>query len=598
MSLVGSLEDLALSDILQIVSLSRKSGILSLTSGEKKGSVIFRSGQVIGASSSLIKDNLGNELVERGIITSMQLKDILAENKEGGVPGGLNQVQMERLGLDAEAVEEVAKDYIKKVVFGFFDWDEGNFNFELKEQEETERMTSDHLQYTLVSGLNPQFMAMEGTRLKDEKAWVKRRDESTSVEEVNQDESMTTAESQLPEPSAALIDKEREERATEKDGKEVISTPQVPETTIVVVDDDPLTLSGIEALLKEKGYQIRAEGKSAKALEAVRKLVREGAHPLVVADLIMPKMDGSGMLGGIEILSRLKSELPEVPVILITDHRNEEAERKAWEQGVDAYLNKPKKSGIRGDSITPLFAEFGKQLEESLRVTFQKGKAAKEERATGQREQKLFDIGMELREEFAGVEGIIKEEEILPIQVVPSPGLAMLRSMITEMSRPDIGGEIMLLILRFASELMNRAVIFLVKKNMICGLGEFGISLGGKDAEKRVRHMRIPLNESSIFKEVLEKKVPITKRLEEKKWDKYVVEQLGGEYPEEVFVAPIFTAGRVAIILYGDNLPEKKEIGETISLEIFLAQSGLAMDRALLERKLKDLSELQKGSVK
>lgn len=600
MSLVGSLEDLALSDILQIVSLSRKSGILSLTSGEKKGTVVFRAGQVVGALSNLSKDNLGTELVKKGMVTSLQLKDLLTEYKAEGSPGGLNQSLIERFGLDPETVEEVAKDYIKNVVFGFFDWEEGNFNFELKEKEEIDKAITGPLQYTLAGGLNPQFLAMDGTRLKDEKAWVKPEEEGPVKEEVIRDESLTIAETPLPEPTLGprelLTGKEQEDWPIEEKQEEAISTPPGPEATIVVIDDDPLTLSGIEAFLKEKGYQVRAEGKSSKALEIVRDLIGKNAYPLVVADLIMPKMDGSGMLGGIEILSRLKLEHPEVPVILVTDHRNEEAERKAWELRVDAYLNKPKKAKFRKDAFPSPFAQFGKELEDSLGMVLQKKKTAEVGEVTEQKEQRLFDIGVELQEEFAGVEGIIKEEEILPITIVPSPGLVMLRSMITEMSRPDVGGEIMLLILRFASELMNRAVIFLVKKNTVCGLGEFGINLKGEDAEKRVRQIRIPLNESSVFKEVLERKAPVTKKLEGRKWDRYIVEQLGGEHPEEVFVAPIFAGGRVVVMLYGDNVPEKKEIGETVSLEIFLAQAGLAMDRALLERKLKDLTELQKGT--
>ena len=122
MSLVGSLEDLALSDILQIVSLSRKSGVLSLSSGEKKGMVIFRAGQVVGASSNSSRDNIGTEIVKNGMITPEQLKSIIAEQKEGKSPGGLNTDLIERLGLDPEKIEEVAKNYIQKVLYGFFDW--------------------------------------------------------------------------------------------------------------------------------------------------------------------------------------------------------------------------------------------------------------------------------------------------------------------------------------------------------------------------------------------------------------------------------------------------------------------------------------------
>ena len=49
MSLVGSLADLGLGDILQIVSLSRKSGLLSIHSDEGEGRVVFCDGLVRAA---------------------------------------------------------------------------------------------------------------------------------------------------------------------------------------------------------------------------------------------------------------------------------------------------------------------------------------------------------------------------------------------------------------------------------------------------------------------------------------------------------------------------------------------------------------------
>ena len=49
MSLVGSLEDLGLGDILQIISLSRKSGVLLLRSDRGQGRIVFREGLIRGA---------------------------------------------------------------------------------------------------------------------------------------------------------------------------------------------------------------------------------------------------------------------------------------------------------------------------------------------------------------------------------------------------------------------------------------------------------------------------------------------------------------------------------------------------------------------
>jgi len=40
--------------------------------------------------------------------------------------------------------------------------------------------------------------------------------------------------------------------------------------------------------------------------------------------------------------------------------------------------------------------------------------------------------------------------------------------------------------------------------------------------------------------------------------------------------------------LYGDNLPDKKKIGRTESLEIFLSQTGAALEKTMLERQLQE----------
>ena len=53
-----------------------------------------------------------------------------------------------------------------------------------------------------------------------------------------------------------------------------------------------------------------------------------------------------------------------------------------------------------------------------------------------------------------------------------------------------------------------------------------------------------------------------------------------------MFIGPLISEGRVVAVLYGDNLPENKPIGDTETLEIFLSQAGLAMEKALLERRM------------
>ncbi len=82
MSLVGRLEDLALPDIFQIISLSKKTGTLIVRSRKGTGMVVFKSGQVIQAASDSIRDSLGNILVSQGMLDEASLSRALALQKQ------------------------------------------------------------------------------------------------------------------------------------------------------------------------------------------------------------------------------------------------------------------------------------------------------------------------------------------------------------------------------------------------------------------------------------------------------------------------------------------------------------------------------------
>jgi len=133
---------------------------------------------------------------------------------------------------------------------------------------------------------------------------------------------------------------------------------------------------------------------------------------------------------------------------------------------------------------------------------------------------------------------------------------------------------------------MNRAVIFLVKEKEIVGLGQFGIELTEAVPDLLVRDMSLPVGEEHLFSGILETREPQTGPPPTDPWSDYLFEQLGGERPAEIFIGPLLSEGRVVAVLYGDNLPEQKAIGDTEALEIFLSQAGLAMEKALLERRL------------
>jgi len=585
MSLVGNLEDLGLGEILQIVSLSRRSGVLSLESRGREARVIFRNGQVIRATSSTFQQNLGEVLIQQGVIDLGTLKRALSIQVDEGYSQLLGGIMIDRFGVSADAIEGVVREQIENVVYSLFAWAEGTFEFELQDVNEADNAKLDPVQFMLKQGLNPQYLAMEGSRIIDEQ---RHRGETGADEPQTQgapeesldlafnlvQEPLPSAETAPAHPFFSPVSYQRAEppqdvTAAAKEG----ATPPVeaapasaPRMPLVLVDDDPGTLAALIPLLEQQGYRVDAMEKSEDALIRVDTLYREGGHPTVVVDLIMPRMDGTGILGGLELMELVRHNFPDLPLLALSDFQNEEAQRKMRDMGIPILI-KPLKGELEDalDVFAPRLLKALANLSAGEDIAFNS-----------------VNIGDELRLEMG-------EEPALPApQLGQSIGISHLRGMLEELNNPQLGGGIILLVLRFAAEFVNRAVVLLVKKESIQGLGQFGVQDRDGGADMRIRNLSIPRGESSLFTEVLETRFPIKGEVGSSAWSNYFIEQLGGGRPAEVFVGPIVSEGKVVAVLYGDNLPEQKGIGDTDSLEIFLSQAGIAMEKALLQRRLQD----------
>jgi CheY-like chemotaxis protein len=568
MSLVGNLEDLGLGEILQIVSLSRKSGVLELKSLDREGRVVFHDGEVIRATATTFPENLGDLLLRREMVDLETMKQaLLIQQKEGGARR-FGEILVQEFGIDKEAIEESVRGQVEKIVYSFFGWNEGSFSFELGEPEELAVTSLNPLQFILKQGLNPQWLAMEGSRILDEK-----RHSGISLDEhgestVDVDRLMAEALGGTPSVETSPDDSDQvvDEAAGRADavGVRTSSKPQ-----FFIVDDDPATLESLVAQLQSRRARVRAFTGSNAFLESLADA--NPAETLLLIDLIMPRKDGSGVLGGLELLEDVRRNFPAFRVLVMSDHPNQEAEKSVKAFGVPSLLHKPKKTDIPSDHGKKVLTALVDNL---LAADFARVKLPTEP-------VRLFNIGAELMQEM-GEPGL--GLDFSPAQ--QSPGLNLLRGMLQELNNPSLGGGIILLILRFASELMNRAVIFLVKETEIVGLGQFGIELEHESPDSKVRNMRIPINEQNVFSHALETMSPQSFRPPDSTWINYLFDQLGGGRPEEVFIGPLLSEGRVVAVLYGDNLPEQKPIGDTEALEIFLSQAGLAMEKALLERRL------------
>jgi len=102
--------------------------------------------------------------------------------------------------------------------------------------------------------------------------------------------------------------------------------------TILVVEDNAEMLSFLKEELSPR-WHVRTAGDGAEGWA----MIQDEPPDLVVADVMMPEMDGFALCRAI----KEKTELRTIPVLLLTARTSEKAERQGLGCGADAYITKP-----------------------------------------------------------------------------------------------------------------------------------------------------------------------------------------------------------------------------------------------------------------
>ena len=155
MSLVGSLEDLGLADILQIVSLSRKSGMLMLRSESGDGRILLRDGLVQGAAIKGEPEDLRALLLAQGCVDGAGFDR--ARSLAGSESIGLDLALQRECGLAPDRLTALRREHVERSVLRMFGWRTGEFSFEIGDD-----LSVADRDLMLPSGLNSQYLADGG----------------------------------------------------------------------------------------------------------------------------------------------------------------------------------------------------------------------------------------------------------------------------------------------------------------------------------------------------------------------------------------------------------------------------------------------------
>jgi hypothetical protein len=627
MSLVGRLEDLSLGEILQIVSLSKRSGLLRLEGPSGKASLFIRAGKVIYAASSDEKEDILSHLAGNGLIKSDQLEFFRESLESTPVPQDFRDLLENRTGISREGFQEVLQTRVEDLTYSLFIWEEGTFSFQLIEDESTHPLLSKVAPFFLDEGIGAQFLVMEGARRKDEMMRDMTLDGGQDRSPIVDPDKVLGDDWEQEFEQHLTGSAEEMKGKTPKDGleeelKEFIipeTLPQLPDLiskkVVAVGIQAPLVVdltggfvrAGIDLLLQENG---------ADALTKIQELRQRSLDPYLLVDLEATAITDGRVLGGLEIVSTMWDLGFHLPVGLVCrrevqaeldtklrtvtglsvfrifePHEKSDA-KQILEKITESVGPAPGPREVAGEVISSGVSEGDRQegavpSEASGDKTPDVGQVGESTKPDGE----YYDIEQEFSEELGDIDLPLDdwEKTQMPPKEAPlDPHMARLSSYVRELNSQDIGGEITLLALRFASVFTNRAILFLTRKNDIKGLGQFGVDLGqDQDADSVVRSLNLPLEENSIFHLVTQQQQSYKGPPTGSGPETALFEALGGGVPGEIFIGPIVSMGKVAVLLYGDDFPQCDGLEPTHTLDIFLSHVGLALDRAFLEMKLK-----------
>ncbi|MBM4384248.1 MAG: DUF4388 domain-containing protein [Deltaproteobacteria bacterium] len=596
MSLVGSLEDLGLGDILQIVHLSGKSGVLALRGDVGEGQIVFERGLVRVATTRDLPQDLRELLARRKAIEVDALADAAREARKRSLP--LSSVLFERALIETDPLEELRAQAVADAVMAMFRWRAGEFSFEVREGA----AGADDL--ALARGLNPQFLALESARESDEN--VEDEDDSTATvaapplgpeddpfadppppvaavrepaaaaveealsAEIAEAEPVVPAEIEPeptfePEPAprveaapqrASAPAPSLDESLRESEPQPVAdSAPPAQPPPVIAIDASLAVLEWVKSALA--GYaRIHAFQHTELGIQRIRQYLLRRELPLVLIGANAPPDPISGARDVYDVAARLRRQAPRLPIVVLTPAGARPPARRRTGAAPSAFVERPK-DGALSDS---------------------------------RRGAERLELAAALR---SALEALPDASSLAATQPAPSRAalpqgdLARLREASSRLRERAHQGEVLTNVLSFAAQSFSRVALFMVRDETLAGIAQLGLAKVGGPDDAALREVQLPLRESAWVRRVLDTLAPVRGRPTDE-GDQRLCVMLGNDIPREAFLAPIESANRVVAILYADNLPGGLLLPETGALEVVLHEAGLALDRSLLERALSE----------
>jgi DNA-binding NarL/FixJ family response regulator len=568
MAFGGNLEELPFSDIMQLLHVSKKSGTLNIAGPSGSTRIVCRGGFIMDATFPGDSGSIFQRLLRAGLVTEVQLQNIRVKFLPQEIDGArlvMGLIEAGYLGKDQGI--DMLKAHIHQTLAEIITWTEGDFSFDVDDMESENSEGDLSVDMGPWIGVDTQGALMDAFRVFDEK--------NRSIEEQKERKKELIKEavariSLAPGPPSLRFDAEtspvpaeireailKEQECEEKDllsvleemDEETLSQVLAPPMHALILSDDSFTKHAMHHLCRDNGISATVSDVEVDLREAVEMGVADRHSMALVVDLGSGAFDSLLSQRRLAVAKRLKSGNPELPLVILAHITEDEGLVRLFDMGARTVLSRPPRQT----------QDVARMVESSKR----------------------FNALI-----LACLKGIFREEYRLRLVVQESRSqMASLKMRVQEIQDRKNTVDVPLIVLQFVAELLQRGILFLVRKTDLLGLGSFGVSSHKDTISTAAMRIRIPLQARSILSDVVERGIVYYGDTEDPTLKEYLHSHIGAPASSKFLLLPLKTENKTIALVYCDfgQKPASPAV-KTDALEIFASQAGMAMEIALRHR--------------
>lgn len=579
MSFNGNLEHFPLVDVIQLLHMTSKTGILFLKSPKGESQLVFHEGYFVSANHLNNSVRIGTVLLDMNAITQEQLDKALAEQATAGEARKPLVATFMELGIiDKNTAFKGLETLIELTIVEVLTWKTGTFTLDVSKEyiSDEYRYFPEKLHQEIL--LNAQGILMDALRIYDEKMRdgtlskiFFAEDTGAKADQENHAEgvditadllgldSLDNISRKIPDVFIGLKDDDPAEKHQQIIKKALPDSPVEQQEQLVSfltgISRTPVTVSGapvkaiillsqnellshcITTVCKQENLFVFATDEIAGLDIIIEQSLGRELHPVLVIDI---HHDNSGE-EAIALVRQKSAAYPQISILLAACcHTWPVISMEAFGAGTRSIIPRPCPV-CRKDSYPSQMVAFLSAL-----VPF--------------------------------------FQSIIP---VPSPqvGQQFLNSLnqLKNLSEPP---EIALAILNFAAAQFERAVTFVVVKSELVAEKSVGITSPKTDGPTAPLMFRISLDSSSVLREVVENGRMYYGQRNDPILMKALYKEIGAPYSPKVMIVPLISRGKVIALIYADFGSKPVSTPQTELLEALAQYAGAILDNALYRNKI------------